>query len=313
MKSLNKIFALGATLAFMLSVAAPASAAWTVPSGNPPAGNVTAPLNVSSTFQTKTGGVDIATVATRLLWSSPSTADLNAGFASGLCSLSSFFCVAKAGGTGAKGLSVSSAGDIQISDGTAATAGRILTQNANGTVSWGAAPTQQQAETLPTGTNTQTLRHNGTTWIANSTLTNDGSLVSAARLQVRPAASDTAPTYAMMAGEAVLTAINAQGTSKWSQLSQLYVKNPACSAEDDYGGGLSLSPSCRASACVAFNNTQSFGANDFAKCLPVSNGNFVAPSALTPPYGCGTSSFQLQINQGTQTCQNIPAGYMVLK
>ena len=63
------------------------------------------------------------------------------------------------------------AGSFRLVDGTQA-AGRILTSDANGVATWQAA-----ASGLPTGTNGQTLRHNGTSWVANSTIFNNGTNV----------------------------------------------------------------------------------------------------------------------------------------
>jgi hypothetical protein len=47
--------------------------------------------------------------------------------------------------------------------------GKVLTSDATGNASW-----QSAASLLPAGTSGQTLRHNGTTWVANSILSNDG-------------------------------------------------------------------------------------------------------------------------------------------
>lgn len=55
--------------------------------------------------------------------------------------------------------------------GTSATAGQVLTADASGVGTW------QAVSALPSGTSGQTLRHNGTTWVANSGLYNNGSYV----------------------------------------------------------------------------------------------------------------------------------------
>ena len=57
---------------------------------------------------------------------------------------------------------------LKITAGSPA-AGKVLTSDANGNASW------QAAVALPAGAANQTLRHNGTSFISNSTLQNDGS------------------------------------------------------------------------------------------------------------------------------------------
>jgi len=55
--------------------------------------------------------------------------------------------------------------------GTTATAGYVLTTDASGVGTW------QAVSALPSGASGQTLRHNGTTWVANSVIYNDGTNV----------------------------------------------------------------------------------------------------------------------------------------
>ena len=55
--------------------------------------------------------------------------------------------------------------------GTTATAGYVLTTDASGVGTW------QAISALPSGASGQTLRHNGTTWVANSVIYNDGTNV----------------------------------------------------------------------------------------------------------------------------------------
>ena len=63
------------------------------------------------------------------------------------------------------------AGSFRLVDGTQA-AGRVLTSDANGVATWQAA-----AGGLPAGTSGQTLRHDGTNWVANSNIFNNGTNV----------------------------------------------------------------------------------------------------------------------------------------
>ncbi len=61
-------------------------------------------------------------------------------------------------------------GELKISAGAAV--GKVLTSDANGNATWQAAPSP-----IPSGTSGQTLRHDGTKWVANSLLLNNGSKV----------------------------------------------------------------------------------------------------------------------------------------
>ncbi|MBI4656112.1 MAG: hypothetical protein HY746_05095 [Elusimicrobia bacterium] len=63
-------------------------------------------------------------------------------------------------------------GSVRIVD-TTQGAGKVLTSDANGIASW----QSPAAAALPTGTIGQTLRHDGSDWIANSILYNDGANV----------------------------------------------------------------------------------------------------------------------------------------
>lgn len=55
--------------------------------------------------------------------------------------------------------------------GTSATAGQVLTTDASGVGTW------QAVSALPSGTSGQTLRYNGSAWVANSVIYNDGTNV----------------------------------------------------------------------------------------------------------------------------------------
>ncbi len=74
-------------------------------------------------------------------------------------------------GTSSPGTNLEINGQVKITGGTPGT-GKILTSDASGLASW-----QDPAPALPSASNGQTLRHNGTSWITNSTLYNDGTNV----------------------------------------------------------------------------------------------------------------------------------------
>ncbi len=74
-------------------------------------------------------------------------------------------------GTTTPGAKLEVAGQIKITGGSPG-AGKVLTSDASGLASW-----QTFASLLPAGTNGQTLRHDGTTWVANSVLFNNGTNV----------------------------------------------------------------------------------------------------------------------------------------
>jgi len=63
-------------------------------------------------------------------------------------------------------------GTFRLVDGNQSN-GKVLTSDANGVATWQTA----SGGSLPAGTSGQTLRHNGTTWVANSTIFNNGTNV----------------------------------------------------------------------------------------------------------------------------------------
>ena len=74
-------------------------------------------------------------------------------------------------GTVSPGAKLEVAGQVKITGGSPGT-GKVLTSDASGLASWGTI-----TGTLPAGTSGQTLRHDGTSWAANSNLFNDGTNV----------------------------------------------------------------------------------------------------------------------------------------
>ena len=74
-------------------------------------------------------------------------------------------------GTTSPGAKLEVAGQVKITGGSPG-AGRVLTSDASGLATW-----QTITGTLPSGTSGQTLRHNGTSWVADSVIYNDGTNV----------------------------------------------------------------------------------------------------------------------------------------
>ena len=74
-------------------------------------------------------------------------------------------------GTTAPGAKLEVAGQVKITGGTPGT-GKVLTSDTSGLASW-----QTITGTLPSGTSGQTLRHDGTNWVASSVLFNNGTNV----------------------------------------------------------------------------------------------------------------------------------------
>jgi len=74
-------------------------------------------------------------------------------------------------GTTNPGAKLEVAGQIKITDGSPG-AGKVLTSDSSGLATW-----QTVGGTLPSGSSGQTLRHNGTEWVANSIIYNDGTNV----------------------------------------------------------------------------------------------------------------------------------------
>ena len=75
-------------------------------------------------------------------------------------------------GTAAPSTKLHVAGSFRLENGTQA-AGRVLTSDAAGVATWQTA----SGGSLPSGTSGQTLRHDGTNWIANSNIFNNGTNV----------------------------------------------------------------------------------------------------------------------------------------
>jgi len=79
-------------------------------------------------------------------------------------------------GTSAPGSKLEVAGQIKITGGTPGL-NKLLVSDASGLASWKTAADVGISGSLPAGANGQTLRHNGTDWIANSVISNDGTNV----------------------------------------------------------------------------------------------------------------------------------------
>lgn len=105
--------------------------------------------------------------------------------------------------------------------GTSATAGQVLTADASGVGTW------QAVSALPSGISGQTLRHNGTTWVANSNIFNDG-----ANVGIGTAVTNSSLTVNNGTGSNATVQINANASNSYLGLS---VANNA-----NIGGTLSI-------------------------------------------------------------------------
>ncbi len=113
------------TLATVVLIAFAASA-WTEPTGNPPAGNVSTPLNISATSQTKSGALSVST-----LYDTNNTSY----FIDPSAAVSGTFAGNVGIGTTSPGAKLEVNGQIKIQGGSPG-AGKILTSDASGLASW---------------------------------------------------------------------------------------------------------------------------------------------------------------------------------
>ncbi len=197
-------------------VGAQAAPSWTAPVSAPPASNTYSPLNVSSSGQTKAGGL---TLGSTVLTGSPglivpngtaifgnmrftktpadclpadcSSSDTNYIQSGGTHSAGSwvplyFAPYSNNSSTAKVGIGTSAItqlevfGNIKIHGATGAGEpgeGKVLTSDAVGRATWRTLAAGSGGTGLPTATIGQTLRHNGTTWIADSFLFNNGTKV----------------------------------------------------------------------------------------------------------------------------------------
>jgi len=177
--------------------------AWSLPTANPPQGDLPAPLDTSSIEQTKAGNLNLdnnlkvgGLLRLGLYTSHPTgtngnlyynTSDhkfygyqnnewkeLGGGAGFWLANGNNIYNTNTGNvgiGTTAPGAKLEVAGQVKITGGSPG-AGRVLTSDASGLATW-----QTITGTLPSGTSGQTLRHNGTSWVADSVIYNDGTNV----------------------------------------------------------------------------------------------------------------------------------------
>ena len=141
MKSLKTISAALALIA-LFAMASQARAAWTVPAGVPPAGNVMAPVNTGATAQIKSGPFSV----TNIFVANQGIFGTAPGAACGSNILSVLFCA----GINGKGIAIDSTGNVAITGNLAIQSGgpgvgKVLTSDATGNATW-----QPGSATLPT-------------------------------------------------------------------------------------------------------------------------------------------------------------------
>jgi hypothetical protein len=133
-------------------------------------------------------------------------------------------------GTTAPSTKLHVAGSFRLENGTHA-AGRILTSDAAGVATW-----QTAAAALPAGTSGQTLRHDGTNWLANSNLFNNGTNVgigtAAPSTKLHVAGSFRLENGTQAAGR--LLTSDANGVGSWQDLNL----NGVATAGGSYTGDL---------------------------------------------------------------------------
>lgn len=154
----------------------------------------------NSVFETAIGNYnDTLVVANSTSWAGDSNRVFTVGNGTAANNRSTAFVVQQNGNVGI-GVRVAQTkldinGQIKISGG-APGLGKVLTSDANGLATW---QTPSGGGSLPAGSLDQTLRHNGTTWVANSALTNNGTEVG-----IGVAASNAAPlTFASAVGKKI--------------------------------------------------------------------------------------------------------------
>jgi hypothetical protein len=158
----TKIFLVALAVFFTASYIAMATWVEPDPWTKPSDGNVSAPLNVGSVAQTKQGNL--------------ATSALGSLISGGVFWANSASYLAVGGGNVGIGMTSPTQkldidGQIRIRGGNP-DAGRVLTSDVNGVASW-----QAPSGGLPSGTSGQTLRNNGTSWIANSLIFNNGTRI----------------------------------------------------------------------------------------------------------------------------------------
>ncbi len=203
--------------------------AWDDPTKTPPQDNVLPPVNVSSTNQTKTGDLNIGGGLEYWI-----TKDGDSFALKNSSDVENFIL----GQNGFTGISLGSLtpdatakldlnGRIRIRGGTPG-AGKVLTSDAAGLASW----TTATGGAMPVGTNGQTLRHDGTNWIGNNILCNDGTNIGigtcspSSKLEVSGQIKITGGNP----GNNKILASDANGLASWKTVADLGLALPAGSS-----------------------------------------------------------------------------------
>ncbi len=189
---------------------------WTEPSSSPPNENVAAPINVGSTTQTKSGGLNISG---------------NLGV-----------------GTSSPTSKLEVAGQIKITGGNPA-ADRVLTSDANGLATWKDVPGNAA---LPSGNNGAMIRHNGSEWIAATNLYNNGTSIGI-NTNSPSTTLDVNGTVKIQGGSPengkILTSTNSNGNAQWQMPAYggaytIHWKESTASKKCRYANPLTLKCEC---------------------------------------------------------------------
>jgi hypothetical protein len=239
---------------------------------------------------------------------------------------------------GVGGGAISYSGDIvsinqlKITGGTPGT-GKVLTSDTVGLATW-----TTPASGLPTGTTTQTLRHNGTAWIANSVLINDGTNIGVSgninlsgatptykvtNLIAPTAAADAATkgyvdAFTPPAGSGSLMVYRSDGTTLLGTYSGIWSTTPTtCSGWGYFATGGGLRVLAEADCTLPATNNLWYTTTDCSGSAYAPTGALSAITNFGNTYLKGTcdptrSAASYRSNAGTCTVQSSTACYQAV-
>lgn len=207
-----KIVTLGLILALGVGYVS-AAGGWVGPTTSPTGGNIEPPVNVSATNQVKSGAFGVGP--------SLNLTGANAGILAAQKSVLSFGNVVAAGTSNVGGNIFAGLGSLlgayngTHDNGAVSADWFCLSPAGGGCINAWPTGSGTGGSGLPNGTITQTLRHNGTTWIASGSLLNDGTnvLVPTGGLRVGQAGGQIPPAGSILANGLIKTFGNTTATN----------------------------------------------------------------------------------------------------